>query len=79
MESEQAYPACRMDRICVRMMAPFRDPGRNVVDRDDPVEDHNNNEDKQPEGEVIQEWIPNHFPLRFRLRKFAPYRNTALR
>jgi len=31
----------------------------------DAVEDHNNDEDKQSEGEVIQEWITNHFPPPF--------------
>jgi len=36
MEREQADPACRLDGICMRMMALFRDPGRNIVDRDDP-------------------------------------------
>jgi hypothetical protein len=42
------------------MMASFSDLGRNVMDRDDPVEDHNDNKDKQSEGEVIQEWIAKH-------------------
>jgi hypothetical protein len=56
------------------MMASLSDLGRNVMDRDDPVEDHNDNKDKQSEGEIIQEWIANHFPLPFGFRNFASYR-----
>jgi hypothetical protein len=67
MESEQAHPARRMDGVCMRMMALFGDPGRNVMDRDDPVEDHNDHENKQSKSEVVQEGIANHFtPLHFR-------------
>jgi hypothetical protein len=31
------------------------------MDRDDPVEDHNDHENKQSQCEVVQEWIANHF------------------
>jgi len=57
MESEQAHPARRMDGVCMRMMALFGDFGRNVMDRDDPVEDHNDDENKQSKSEVVQEGI----------------------
>jgi hypothetical protein len=33
-----------MDRILVRMMSPFGDAVRNVVDRDDGVEEHHHDE-----------------------------------
>jgi hypothetical protein len=54
----------------VMMMARFGNLGRNVMDRDDPVEDHNDNKDKQSEGEAIQEWIAYHChtPLRMQFR-----------
>src|SRR5262249_6165543 len=70
MESEQADPACRVDSVCVRMMARFGDLRGNVMDRDDAVKDHNGNKDKQSEGEVVREWIANHFPLPFGFHKF---------
>ena len=34
-----ARAPCRMDRVCMRMMASFGDLRGNVMDRDDPVED----------------------------------------
>jgi hypothetical protein len=61
MEGEQADPACRVNSVRVRMMARFGNPGRNVMDSDDPIEDHNDHENKQSECEVVQEWIVYHF------------------
>jgi hypothetical protein len=43
------------------MMARFGNPCRNVMDSDDPIEDHNDHENKQSECEVVQEWIVYHF------------------
>jgi hypothetical protein len=31
------------------------------MDSDDPIEDHNDHENKQSECEVVQEWIVYHF------------------
>src|SRR5215813_14936663 len=61
MEGEQDDPACRVNSISVRMMALFCDPGRNVMDRDDPVEDHDHDKNKKSESKVVQEGIANHF------------------
>jgi hypothetical protein len=41
----------------MRMMALFGDLCRNVMDRDDAVEDHNDDKNKQSEREIVQEWI----------------------
>jgi hypothetical protein len=54
-----------MDGVCMRMMALFGDFGRNVMDRDDPVEDHNDDENKQSKSEVVQEGIADHLPAPF--------------
>jgi hypothetical protein len=42
------------------MMALFRDPGRNVMDRDDPVEDHDHDKNKQAKSKVVQKWVAYH-------------------
>jgi hypothetical protein len=44
------------------MMPRLSDLGRNVMDRDDPVEDHDNDKTKQSECEIVQEWIAYHSP-----------------
>jgi hypothetical protein len=46
-----------MDSILVGMMPRFGDPGRYVMDRDDPVEDRHDHENEQSECEPVQEWI----------------------
>src|SRR6185312_16474092 len=49
-----------MDCIGMRVMALFCDPCRDVVNRDDPVEDRDADEDQQPEREIAQERVPDH-------------------
>src|SRR5262249_8887552 len=67
MKSEQADPACGVNRIDMRMMPLFGNLRRNVVDRDDAVEYHDHHENKQTEREVVQEWIADHFGHSFKL------------
>jgi hypothetical protein len=61
MEREKTNPASRVYSIYVRMMTLLSDPSRDIVDRNDPVEDHNDHEDEQTKCEVVQEWIAYHY------------------
>jgi hypothetical protein len=46
-----------MDRVLVGMMARLGDLGRDVVDRDDAVEQHHHHEQQQEQREIVQERI----------------------
>jgi hypothetical protein len=56
-QHEQADPAGSVDGVLVRMMTRMRDPSRNVVDRDDALDQHDHHEKQQAQCEIIQEWI----------------------
>src|SRR5262249_43377580 len=60
MKGEQAYPARGVDGVCVRMMTRFSDPGGNVMDRDDPVENHCDHKAEKTKGKVIEERVAYH-------------------
>src|SRR6185312_14686189 len=60
-QGEQAYPTRGVDRILVRMIAGFRNKIRNVMDRDDSVEERDDYENQQAKREVVKERIANHF------------------
>ena len=53
MKREQTDPARRMDRILMRMVAVLCDLVGHVVDRDDPVEQGDHDENEQPERKVV--------------------------
>jgi hypothetical protein len=46
-----------VDRIFVRVMTRVGDPGGNVVDRNDAVDQHGHDKKQQTKREVVQEWI----------------------
>lgn len=54
MQREQADPAGRMDRILMRMIAVDGDFVRNVMQHDDPVEQHETDKHQQTQREVIE-------------------------
>jgi hypothetical protein len=49
--------AGRVDRVRMGMMARLRDLRRDVVDRDDAVEQHHDHEDQQTKRKIIQKRI----------------------
>ncbi len=57
MQGEEAHPACRMDRVLVRMVAVPGDLVRDVMNGNDAVEDGDEDEDEEPEREVVEEGI----------------------
>src|SRR5215472_16421478 len=61
MKGEQAYPARGVDGVCVRMMTLFRNLCRNVMNRNDPVEDHCDHKAEKTQGKVIEERVAYHF------------------
>src|SRR6516164_11206409 len=56
-QHEQADPTGGMDRVFVRMMTRMGDLGRNVVDRYDAVDQHDDHEKQQAKRKVIEEWV----------------------
>jgi hypothetical protein len=46
-----------MDGVLMRVMARMGDPGRNVVDRDDAVEQHDHDKEQQAQREIIEERV----------------------
>ena len=57
MQREQAHPSGGVDRVLVGMMARLRDLRRNVVDRDDAVEQHHDHEKQQKQREIVEKRI----------------------
>src|SRR5262245_46590652 len=72
-------PARCVDSVYVGMRACFSDPGWNVMDRDVPVEDHNDDNNKQSESKVIRKGSPIIYPTPFRTEISLPGRGPALR
>src|SRR5215468_11267874 len=62
----------RGDEACVS------DPRWNVMDRDDPVEDHNDDKNKQSESKVIQEGIAHHLSQPIQNGNFASGPGTSI-
>jgi hypothetical protein len=60
MKREQAYPARRVDRVCVGMMALFGYMCRNVVDGDNSIEDHHNHKAEYAKREVVEKRVAYH-------------------
>jgi len=60
MQREKTDPSCGVYRVLVRMIARFGDIVRYVVDRDDPVEQHNDDEDQYAQREIIEIGIIDH-------------------
>src|SRR6516165_2159117 len=56
-QHEQADPPRSMDRVLVGVMTRMSDLGRNVVDRDDAVDQHDDHEKQQAKRKVIKEWV----------------------
>jgi hypothetical protein len=56
-QCEQAHPPGGVDRILVGMMTALGDLGRDIVDRDDAVEQHHNHENQQEKREIVQKRI----------------------
>src|SRR5215212_3086733 len=57
MQREEADPSGGMNGVLVRVVSAFRNQVRNIVDRDDAVEQHHDHEDQDEEREVIQERV----------------------
>ena len=53
-QQEKADPTGGMDCVLVRVMAAMGDLGRNVVDRDDAVEQHDHHKKQQTERDIVQ-------------------------
>jgi hypothetical protein len=57
MKREEAYPACRVDGVLVRVVAVSGDLVWDIVDGDDAIEESDAHEHQQAKGEVVQKRI----------------------
>src|SRR5215470_14183508 len=67
-----AWKMSTWDEACVS------DPRWNVMDRDDPVEDHKDDKNKQSESKVIQEGIAHHLSQPIQNGNFASGPGTSI-
>src|SRR6185295_20408105 len=56
-QREKADPTGRVNSVLMGMITVLGDVVGDVVDRDDPIEERDENKDQEPQGEVIQKRI----------------------
>ena len=71
MEREEAYPSCRVDRILVWMIAAMRNVVRDVVNRDDPVENHQAHKDQNKKRDVVEHVATRSLTVRISSSSYA--------